>query len=293
MERLVHDLKTMETLCCTLDYPGISEEDLNKYIKDHGPLVNPVYGEVHGYWIDGDFFTPYRNVVPGCCELAPEIAVLLGRWMDWSGTRKRGTILLSKGGYIFDERTKRPTTVRSPDVTYTPRHATRNSGDLELWQRGQEPYAPLFVVEIDYLSGEDSQFIALDQKMRNQFFSHGVQLGWLIDPRPGSRKMFEYKLDEAGKMHRVDNEEWRDLDGGDVLPGFRVDKTDLEMVLDPDGYVPPDNDEIDMICPCRGCDERLRSLPESIGHLESHRAERERQKYLAKRAARKRIQLRL
>ncbi|ETL41665.1 hypothetical protein L916_07410 [Phytophthora nicotianae] len=247
MERLVHDLKTMETLCCTLDYPGISEEDLNKYIKDHGPLVNPVYGEVHGYWIDGDFFTPYRNVVPGCCELAPEIAVLLGA----------------------------------------------NSGDLELWQRGQEPYAPLFVVEIDYLSGEDSQFIALDQKMRNQFFSHGVQLGWLIDPRPGSRKMFEYKLDEAGKMHRVDNEEWRDLDGGDVLPGFRVDKTDLEMVLDPDGYVPPDNDEIDMICPCRGCDERLRSLPESIGHLESHRAERERQKYLAKRAARKRIQLRL
>ncbi|KAG6972608.1 hypothetical protein JG688_00003902 [Phytophthora aleatoria] len=233
MERLVHDLKTRETLCCILDYPGVSEEDLKKYIKKHGPLVNPVFGEVHGYWVDDDYFTPYRNVVPGCCELAPKLAALVGNWMDWSGIGKRSTILLSRGAYIFDERTGKPTTVRTPDVTYIPRRASRNPKDLELWQYGQEPYAPSFLVEIDYLSGEESQFVALDQKMQNQYFRHGVQLGWLIDPRPGFRKMLEYKRDEAGRVYRVDNDEWRDLDGGDVLPGFCINKTDLEM--DPNG----------------------------------------------------------
>ncbi|KAG2767777.1 hypothetical protein JG687_00012388 [Phytophthora cactorum] len=235
MERLVHDLKTRETLCCILDYPGVSEEDLKKYIKKHGPLVNPVFGEVHGYWVDDDYFTPYRNVVPGCCELAPKLAALVGNWMDWSGIGKRSTILLSRGAYIFDERTGKPTTVRTPDVTYISRRASRNPKDLELWQYGQEPYAPSFLVEIDYLSGEESQFVALDQKMQNQYFRHGVQLGWLIDPRPGFRKMLEYKRDEAGRVYRVDNDEWRDLDGGDVLPGFCINKTDLE--LDPNGDV--------------------------------------------------------
>ncbi|KAG3108522.1 hypothetical protein PI124_g11962 [Phytophthora idaei] len=171
----------------------------------------------------------------GCCELAPKLAALVGNWMDWSGIGKRSTILLSRGAYIFDERTGKPTTVRTPDVTYIPRRASRNPKDLELWQYGQEPYAPSFLVEIDYLSGEESQFVALDQKMQNQYFRHGVQLGWLIDPRPGFRKMLEYKRDEAGRLYRVDNDEWRDLDGGDVLPGFCINKTDLEM--DPNGDV--------------------------------------------------------
>ncbi|KAF4045281.1 hypothetical protein GN244_ATG02325 [Phytophthora infestans] len=82
--------------------------------------------------------------------------------------------------------------------------------------------------------------------------------------------MYEYKFDGGGSVYRVSNDEWRDLDGGDVLPGFHVEKSDLKMVLNSDADVSPDEDEIEIICPCRGCGERLLSLPKCSSHLEQH-----------------------
>ncbi|KAJ8539096.1 hypothetical protein ON010_g12774 [Phytophthora cinnamomi] len=232
LQRLLCDLESKKALCCCSDYPGVSEKILNEYLAQHGPLTNPVFGKMRVFWIDEGYFIPGRDVVPGCCELAPEIGARVSRWASWSG--KRGSLMLPVGAYIYDKRSGTPTTVRMPDVTFIPRSARRDRGAPQLWKLNSgELYAPSFVVEIDRLSGEESQLDALDAKMCNEFFQHGVQLGWPIDPRPECRKVLEYKLDEAGKVYRVDDDSWRDLDGGAVLPGFHLSKTDMEIALDP------------------------------------------------------------
>ncbi|GMF66646.1 unnamed protein product [Phytophthora fragariaefolia] len=245
LQQLVSDLKSKPTLRCCDNYPGVSVEVLNEYLAEHGPLMNPVFGKLFAFWINEDYFIPGRDVVPGCCELAPAIATQVSNWAKWSGNK--GTIMTSRGAYLYDERTSIPTSVRMPDVTYIPRHSRRNIKSSQL-RTHWGSYAPVFVVEIDRLSGDDSQLEALDHKMRTEFFLHGVQLGWLIDPRPEYRKMYEYKCDDAGMVYCVNDDSWRDLDGGTVLPGFHLSKTALELTLDPTFFY-SDDVEIDVVCP--------------------------------------------
>jgi len=80
LERLLHDLQSKSTLCCAADYPGVTVEELNTHVHQHGPLQNAAFGEMHGFWVDDGYLTPYRNVVPGCCELAPAIAMVVRNW---------------------------------------------------------------------------------------------------------------------------------------------------------------------------------------------------------------------
>ncbi|GMF16519.1 unnamed protein product [Phytophthora lilii] len=120
--------------------------------------------------------------------------------------------------------------------------------------------------------------------MRNEYFQHGVQLGWLIDPHPDFQRMYEYYLDDNGDVQCSDNTAWRDLDGGDVLPGFNLVCDDLEMVLNQDSGSSFE-DEVDFTCPERGCGKRFRSRSSWTAHAEWHRAEFSRQKFRAKRAS--------
>ncbi|KAE8982629.1 hypothetical protein PF005_g21531 [Phytophthora fragariae] len=259
LKRLVCDLESKKTLCCCDDYPGVSEKVLNEYLAEHSPPTNPVFGKMGVFWIDEGYFVPGRDVVPGCCELAPVIGTKVSQWSDWS--RYKGSLMLSVGAYIYDERTRTPTTVRTADVSFIPRNARRDLSAPQLWQlHSGELYAPSFVVEIDRLSGESSQLDALDE----------------------CRKMVEYKLNEVGEVFRVDNDSWRDLDGGDVFPGFHLFKTDLEMALDPDFDIVED-EEIGFVCPERGCGEHVRSRGKWVAHLDNHLREQARLKYLAKR----------
>ncbi|KAE9106912.1 hypothetical protein PF006_g21247 [Phytophthora fragariae] len=176
LKRLVCDLESKKTLCCCDDYPGVSEKVLNEYLAEHSPPTNPVFGKMGVFWIDEGYFVPGRDVVPGCCELAPVIGTKVSQWSDWS--RYKGSLMLSVGAYIYDERTRTPTTVRTADVSFIPRNARRDLSAPQLWQlHSGELYAPSFVVEIDRLSGESSQLDALDGKMRSEFFTHGVRLG--------------------------------------------------------------------------------------------------------------------
>ncbi|KAE8988863.1 hypothetical protein PR003_g21826 [Phytophthora rubi] len=93
--------------------------------------------------------------------------------------------------------------------------------------------------------------------------------------------MIEYKLNGAGEVVRVDSDSWRDLDGGNVLPGFHLSKTDLEMALDPDfDFV--EDEEIEFVCPERGCGEHIRSRGKWVAHLDNHLREQARLKYRAK-----------
>ncbi|KAL8016510.1 putative restriction endonuclease type II, Zinc finger C2H2-type [Plasmopara halstedii] len=148
-----------------------------------------------------------------------------------------------------------------------------------------KPFAPTFVVEIDTLTGPHSKLGALDRKMRREYFPHGVQLGWLIDPK--NKIMYEYKRYTRGKrlVRRVGNSAWRDLDGGTVLPGFTLNCEDLDDVLDQESGSSSE-EEVDLVCPVPACGLRLRTYGELAAHAESHRAASARARRRANRANR-------
>ncbi|GMF12044.1 unnamed protein product [Phytophthora lilii] len=119
--------------------------------------------------------------------------------------------------------------------------------------------------------------------MRREYFPHGVQLGWLIDPK--NKIMYEYKRYARGNrlVRRVGNSAWRDLDGATVLPGFTLNCEDLDDVLDQESGSSSE-DEVDLVCPYPACTKLLRSAGEHAAHAEWHRAERARARRRANRA---------
>lgn len=278
LAQLVHALTTSKCLCSVRDYPGVTLDELNQYVKDHGPLVNPVFGQQPAFFIDAGHFTPYRMVVYGNEKVAAKITRVLDVWTTWS--RQGGRVTTSQGAFVLDRRTAKPT-IRLPDVAYTPRQVDRNLVENQVWTYRGDPFVPSFVVEIDKLKGRNSQRKALDRKMRDEYFPNGVQLGWLIDPRPQHRIMYEYKLNADGQVYREHVRKWRNLDGGNVLPGFLLNKIDLDMVLNQDAgsSSEDEDDEVDFMCPERKCRKRCLSRGEWTAHAEEHRAERARQKY--------------
>ncbi len=77
--------------------------------------------------------------------------------------------------------------------------------------------------------------------------------------------MFEYKRDkETNEVYREGDCSWRDLDGGDVLPGFTFysHKVDISMMSDEERYqfeMECYNDPINKLdnVKCHFCDERF------------------------------------
>nr|KAE8942424.1 hypothetical protein PF009_g7827 [Phytophthora fragariae] len=272
LARLVRDLESKKTLCRVKDYAGVSLEQLNQHVQKLGPLVHPTLGEQPGFFVDEGRFIPFRTVVFGRCVIAPHICKALLNWAGWSGHGGRVT---DAGDYVLDG-----TTLRVPDVAYVPRDEARQLTEAQQWTRGGEPFAPTFVVEIDTLTGPDSKLDALDDKMRLEYFPHGVQLGWLIDPK--NKIMYEYKRYARGDrlVWRVGDSAWRRLDGGTVLPGFTLSCEALDGVLDQESGSSSE-EEVDIVCGVR-----LRTYGEYAAHAESHRSESaERAKLRARRRA--------
>ncbi|KAE9354132.1 hypothetical protein PR003_g3518 [Phytophthora rubi] len=264
LARLVRDLESKKTLCRVKDYAGASLEQLNQHVQKLGPLVHPTLGEQPGFFVDEGRFIPFRTVVFGRCVIAPHICKALLNWVAWSG---RGGRVTDAGDYVLDG-----TTLRVPDVVYVPRDEARQLTEAQRWTRNEEPFAPTFVVEIDTLTGPDSKLDALDQKMRLEYFPHGVQLGWLIDPK--NKIMYEYKRYARGDrlVWRVGNSAWRRLDGGTVLPGFTLSCEALDGVLDQESRSSSE-EEVDIVCGVPACGVRLRTYGEYAAHAESHRSE--------------------
>ncbi|DBA02333.1 TPA: hypothetical protein N0F65_006208 [Lagenidium giganteum] len=193
--------------------------------------------------------------------VAFEIARQLGNWIVTKKSGGRG--ITSQGAFILD----------------------RRSGKPFVWSYGGEPFAPTFVVEVAQLSGRTDSFKKLDSKMRNEYFKHGVQLGRVIDPRPGYEKIYEYFLDEDGELQRSIETTWRDLNGRDVLPGFEVRSDALDLVLNQESGL-SEEEELNISCQIPGCGKRLRSLGKHAAHALRHLEDSAIARHRAKRARR-------
>ena len=130
-------------------------------------------------------------------------------WL-WNRQTKLGIAFDSSSGFKLPNGAD-----RSPDASWV---------KLERWQtltpKEQEGFAPLcpdFVVE---LRSKSDNMEPLREKMR-EYIANGARLGWLIDRK--NQKVEIYRQNQDVEI--LNNP--RTLSGGDVLPGFVLDLTDI------------------------------------------------------------------
>jgi Uma2 family endonuclease len=116
-----------------------------------------------------------------------------------------GDIVNVESGYKL---TVGPDTVRAPDVAVL--SAARVAGLEE--ERGYLGFAPDLAVEV--VSPSDS-FTEVESKAR-MWLEHGSRAVWVVEP--DSRRVM---IHEPGRDRREIGEDGT-LDGGEVLPGFRI-----------------------------------------------------------------------
>lgn len=141
------------------------------------------------------FHTSHRNL---------RIASQLDQWAERDGT---GLATESSGGFILPN-----SAVVAPDAAWI-RRERLNAVPRERQERFL-PLCPDFVIEL--LSPTDT--LTRTQAKMREYLANGVRLGWLLDPF--RRRVYVYRrgADEPEVLNDPDA-----VDGGPVLPGFRLD----------------------------------------------------------------------
>jgi Uma2 family endonuclease len=130
------------------------------------------------------------------------MAYLIESWMALR--KERGGVLVHAGFVLATD----PDTVRLPDVAYVSATRVPESGyGNRLWRLG-----PDLAVEVISPSNTWTEI----QKKVTDYFGAGTPLVWVVDPP--TRTVTVYRPDV--RAERLD--ESGELDGEDVLPGFRL-----------------------------------------------------------------------
>jgi Putative restriction endonuclease len=268
-QKLIKDLTETTKLLSIKDYPEVSLDQLNHYLHKQ-PLNNPHFGLLLHFTIEDDRLIPALMAVHKREVVAGEIAGLLFEWIKYHPLIG-GRMTTAQGAFILGPNRD----IRMPDVAYTPREIERNLAYEQGWTYYGEPFAASFVVEIDNLSSR-SKFNELDTKMRD-YFAHGVQLGWQIDP--WQKKMYEYIRDRNGTCRRIGGSSWRNLTGRSVLPEFVVESYELEIAVNAEeGSSSEDETEV-LNCPYSNCGFTCTSPSQFTAHVDWHRKELIKRRY--------------
>lgn len=162
--------------------------------------------------------------VPGANKVHGMIAGMVYQLL-WAfvAARKLGIVSIDNTGYIIE---RGPDSVRIPDVSFLAwERVTEDEFTETYWS-----LAPNLAVEIVSPSERTQE---RDDKI-NQYFGAGTQLVWVLWPR---LKSVDVHMPD-GRIRRLGADD--ELDGGDVLPGFRVRVGDLFVMP-----TRPDNDASD------------------------------------------------
>ena len=122
--------------------------------------------------------------------------------------RRLGRVITADSGFVLSVE---PPTVRAPDVAFV--REERRTFDRKRFA----PIAPDLAVEIVSPSNTLSEI----QDKVVDYLDAGSRIVWVVDP--GSRLVTVYRSREDIRLIAEDGE----IDGGDVLPGFRVKVSEL------------------------------------------------------------------
>jgi Uma2 family endonuclease len=132
------------------------------------------------------------------------IILRVGRYLD-EYADQLGGIVFTESGAIVE---RGPDVVRGPDIAFVA--ADRSPPDLD--PSGYLPFGPDLVIEVS--SPSDERHVV--ETRIAQFFAVGTRLIWLFDPE--TRTVTARRPDGSSRVFGERDE----LDGEDVLPGFRL-----------------------------------------------------------------------
>jgi Uma2 family endonuclease len=143
------------------------------------------------------------------------LAMVLARWLgNFLDTHNLGVVTGPDGmSRLFGD------TVRGPDVAFVSWSRMR---DGRLPADPVPDLVPDFVVEVLSLGNTRPEMA----RKRREYFQAGVRLVWMIDPR--RRTVAVFTAAESVSIAQ----EFDKIDGGDVLPGWKVDLEKLFAELD-------------------------------------------------------------
>lgn len=135
---------------------------------------------------------------------------IVGRLQLYVDEHDAGEVYTAEAGFIL---ARDPDVLLAPDVAFVRRHRLPPENE----QTGFFELAPDIAVEV--VSPSDRLRDVSDKVM--EYLEGGVSLVWVVEP--GRKLVTTYKPDRTSKILTVDDE----LDGGDVLPGFRMPVADV------------------------------------------------------------------
>ena len=133
------------------------------------------------------------------------IVMRLGKLLSNYVDEKRLGLLGTEGGFKLRQN---PDTLRAPDIAFISRERLARQGIPDKFA----DFPPDLAVEV--LSPEDTAS-EIARKV-DEYLAAGVPLVWVVDP--GIQKVTVYRFLQDIKVLSAEEE----LDGGEVLPGFRV-----------------------------------------------------------------------
>jgi Uma2 family endonuclease len=140
-----------------------------------------------------------------------KISARVGRLLDqFVSEKKLGEVFGAETGFILR---RNPDTVRAPDAAFV--SAARIP--VEGIPTGYWPGAPDLAVEV---VSPDDKAVEIRTKVR-EYFQAGARLVWIIYPETREVDVF-HSAHESLNLSGQDN-----LEGGDVLPGFKCSVTKL------------------------------------------------------------------
>ncbi|KAF8976746.1 hypothetical protein BGZ46_007990 [Entomortierella lignicola] len=214
--------------------------------------------------------TPIRKEV-----VVAEIARQLGSWNIQS--RINGAVTTSQGGFNFSRTGGR--NIRAPDVAFTPKKTYRSLSEAQLDTFKGDPFNPTFVVEVESISFK-SDLETLKTKFKTDYIPAGVKLGWLVDPINKEIYIFKpYIRAVSQKLVRCTKHGWKDVSGGDILPGFQLEIWSIDEAISQDSSDSSGNDnddDSDDEFSCAKCDEIFSDCHSFMKHFEKEHARKKR-----------------
>lgn len=171
------------------DYERLPEEQLYRLELDRGRVVREPRPGLDHQWLAARF---------------------IGRLLRYA--EDAGGIVLTEAGFVLSDD---PATVRIPDVAYVSEDRLPDEGV----PRGMGRMAPDLAIEIVSPSNTASE---MEAKLVD-YFDAGVRMVWLVYPM--RRHIAVYRSGPDAGIERLIA--GATLDGGEVLPGFRLALKDL------------------------------------------------------------------
>ncbi|MCS7186370.1 MAG: Uma2 family endonuclease [Armatimonadetes bacterium] len=182
----------------------VQQVEAKKMTLDEVKQLNP--DEQPGELVRGVFLPMSRPTIQHG-RLMARIARLIGNFVE---TKMLGEVIVGDSGFVLD---KEEQTLRGPDVAFISKERIPSEGLPDDWWEG----APDLAVEIVSRSQTAHELArkALD------YLQAGTKIVWVVDPE--SKTVAVYTPPNHIRILREDET----LDGGDVLPEFKVQVKEL------------------------------------------------------------------